>query len=106
MILFHVQRLSGGFVLSVVVAVVGLTAFCIRRSVASGFVFVAYLFAISTYLYLLGKPAILPRVPLVADLPVFPRHHGHDAPTRQPLDVGTHCPLANHPPALHLAHSV
>jgi len=60
MILFHVQRLSGGFVLTIIVAVVGLAAFCIKRSVAAGFIFVAYLVAISIYLYLLGTLHIYP----------------------------------------------
>ena len=62
MILFHVQRLSGGFVLTILVAVIGLPGFCIKRSVAAGFVFVAYLFAISIYLYLLGKSSACCRI--------------------------------------------
>jgi hypothetical protein len=54
MICFHVQRLSGGFVLTLLVGVVGLIVFSVRRSVAAGFIFLAYLIAISMYLYVLG----------------------------------------------------
>jgi hypothetical protein len=70
MIYFHVQRLSGGFVLTSVTAVVGLIAFTISHSIYTGLVFFAYLMAVATYLILLGKlglavvrcgPAIPPR---------------------------------------------
>ncbi|PHH88176.1 hypothetical protein CDD83_7877 [Cordyceps sp. RAO-2017] len=54
MIYFHVQRLSGGFVLVLVVAAAGLIGFSVASSVAVGFVFVAFLIAITTYLNLLG----------------------------------------------------
>ncbi|EJT52261.1 hypothetical protein A1Q1_05471 [Trichosporon asahii var. asahii CBS 2479] len=53
-ILFHVQRLAGGFVLAVIVSVFGCIGFAVSVSVASGFVFAAYLIGISTYLNLLG----------------------------------------------------
>lgn len=53
-ILFHVQRLSGGFVLAVIISVFGCIGFAVSLSVASGFVFAAYLIGISTYLNLLG----------------------------------------------------
>ncbi|BEI94424.1 uncharacterized protein CcaverHIS019_0608830 [Cutaneotrichosporon cavernicola] len=53
-ILFHVQRLAGGFVLAVIISVFGCIGFAVSLSVASGFVFAAYLIGISTYLNLLG----------------------------------------------------
>lgn len=54
MIYFHVQRLSGGFVLTLVVAACGLFAFSLQRSVGAGFVFVAYIVCIATYFNILG----------------------------------------------------
>ncbi|KAK4995664.1 hypothetical protein LTR66_004561 [Elasticomyces elasticus] len=58
---FLVQRLSGGFVLSVVVSVCGFIAFGFQYSWYGGFVYVAYLMAISTYLNLLGIMATMHR---------------------------------------------
>jgi len=55
MTFFLVQRLSGGFVLTVVVALCGLLAISFQYSARVGAVFVAYLFMLSTYLTLLGK---------------------------------------------------
>ncbi|RGP77985.1 glycosyl transferase [Fusarium longipes] len=54
MIYFHVQRLSGGFVLTLVIAICGLLAFSLQRSVSAGFVFVAYIVCIATYFNILG----------------------------------------------------
>ncbi|WXC44452.1 hypothetical protein QX201_004186 [Fusarium graminearum] len=54
MIYFHIQRLSGGFVLTLVIALCGLVSFSLQRSVSAGFVFVAYLICISTYFNILG----------------------------------------------------
>ncbi|KAF4946020.1 hypothetical protein FGADI_11524 [Fusarium gaditjirri] len=54
MIYFHVQRLSGGFVLTLVVAVCGLVTFSLQMSVSAGFVFVAYIVCIATYFNILG----------------------------------------------------
>ncbi|KAB5559938.1 glycosyl transferase [Coniochaeta sp. 2T2.1] len=54
MILFHVQRLSGGFVLSVICSLVGLASFSVTYSIAAGFVFVAYMMGVSLYLYTMG----------------------------------------------------
>ncbi|KAH6983617.1 hypothetical protein BKA56DRAFT_672274 [Ilyonectria sp. MPI-CAGE-AT-0026] len=54
MIHFHVQRLSGGFILTLVISFMGFIMFTIRFSVSVGFIFVAYLICISTYLNLLG----------------------------------------------------
>ncbi|SPJ88071.1 uncharacterized protein FTOL_12540 [Fusarium torulosum] len=54
MIYFHVQRLSGGFVLTLVIALCGLVAFSLQRSVSAGFVFVAYIVCIATYFNILG----------------------------------------------------
>ena len=59
MLYFHVQRLSGGFVLTVFAAICGLIGFTIRVNVYTGLVFAAYIIAVTTYLILLGKsPAI------------------------------------------------
>jgi hypothetical protein len=55
MIYFHVQRLSGGFVLTAAVGIVGLIIFIVKRSVGTAFVFLAYLVVISTYLNVLGQ---------------------------------------------------
>lgn len=52
---FLVQRLSGGFVLALLVSICGLIAFALQYSLFVGFVFVAYLIVLSTYLNLLGK---------------------------------------------------
>ncbi|KAF5664992.1 glycosyl transferase [Fusarium heterosporum] len=54
MIYFHVQRLSGGFVLTIVVAICGLVAFSLQKSVSAGFVFAAYIVCIATYFNILG----------------------------------------------------
>lgn len=54
MIYFHVQRLSGGFVITLAIAVCGLIGFSIQRSVSAGFVFVAYVVCIATYFNVLG----------------------------------------------------
>ncbi|RSL61030.1 hypothetical protein CEP54_006442 [Fusarium duplospermum] len=54
MIYFHVQRLSGGFVLTLAVGICGLIAFSIQKSVGAGFVFLAYLVSITTYFNVFG----------------------------------------------------
>ncbi|KAK3395088.1 hypothetical protein B0H63DRAFT_533600 [Podospora didyma] len=59
MIYFHVQRLSGGFALSLVVGIVGGVVFGLKVSVGSALTFFAYLLLISTYLYLLGIMATM-----------------------------------------------
>lgn len=59
MMYFHVQRLSGGFVLMLIVGVCGLVGFALERSVAVGFVFLAFLIIITTYLNLLGVMATM-----------------------------------------------
>lgn len=56
---FHVQRLSGGFILTIVVGICGLVGFTVQYSVAVGFVFVAFLVVITTYLNLLGVMATM-----------------------------------------------
>lgn len=52
---FLVQRLSGGFVLASIVSACGFIAFGLEYGWYGGFVFVAYLMAVSTYLNLLGN---------------------------------------------------
>lgn len=59
MIYFHVQRLSGGFVLTVLVGIVGFIIFTIKVNVGTGIVFILYLIAISMYLNVLGMPHCL-----------------------------------------------
>ncbi|KAK0733184.1 hypothetical protein B0T26DRAFT_808046 [Lasiosphaeria miniovina] len=59
MVYFHVQRLSGGFVLSLLVAAVGAVVVGAKVSVGPAFTFFAYLVLISTYLYLLGIMATM-----------------------------------------------
>lgn len=54
MIYFHVQRLSGGFILTNVVGLVGFLIFALRMDVVSGVVFYLYLIAIAMYLNILG----------------------------------------------------
>lgn len=54
MIYFHVQRLSGGFVLTTVVGLVGFIIFTLKMDVVSGVVFFLYLVAIAMYLNILG----------------------------------------------------
>lgn len=54
MIYFHVQRLSGGFVLTVLVGIVGFVIFAAKVNVVAGIVFFLYLVAISMYLNVLG----------------------------------------------------
>lgn len=54
MIYFHVQRLSGGFVLTCAVGVVGFIIFSTKMSVVSGIVFFLYIVAIAMYLNILG----------------------------------------------------
>ena len=55
MVYFHVQRLSGGFALSLAVGIVGGVIVGLKVSAGPAFTFFAYLLLISTYLYLLGK---------------------------------------------------
>lgn len=69
MIYFHVQRLSGGFVLTVLVGIVGFIIFAAKVDVATGIVFFLYLVAIAMYLNVLGMSQLLaqislPRAPL------------------------------------------
>lgn len=59
MIFFHVQRLSGGFVLTFLVALGGLVGFALQYSIAVGFIFAAYVIVITTYLNLLGIMATM-----------------------------------------------
>lgn len=54
MIYFHVQRLSGGFVLTILVGLVGFVIFAIKMSPVSGVVFFLYIIAIAMYLNILG----------------------------------------------------
>lgn len=54
MIYFHVQRLSGSFILTSIVGLVGFLIFSLKMDVVSGVVFFLYLIAIATYLSLLG----------------------------------------------------
>lgn len=55
MVYFHVQRLSGGFMLSLFVGVIGAVVFGIKISLTSALTFFAYLILLSTYLNVLGK---------------------------------------------------
>ncbi|KAK1834098.1 hypothetical protein QBC39DRAFT_301394 [Podospora conica] len=59
MIYFHVQRLSGGFVLSFVAGTVGAVIFGVKVSVNTGLTFLAYLCLVSTYLNILGVLATM-----------------------------------------------
>ncbi|KAK7420518.1 hypothetical protein QQX98_002716 [Neonectria punicea] len=54
MVYFQVQRLSGGFILTVLVSVVGLIVFTMQYSIGIGFIFVAYVVCLSTHFNLLG----------------------------------------------------
>lgn len=63
MIYFHVQRLSGGFVLTVLVGIVGFIIFTIKVNVGTGIVFILYLIAISMYLNVLGMLRCLSSTP-------------------------------------------
>ena len=54
MIYFHIQRLSGGFVLTLIVAACGFVGFSVQNSVPVGLVFAAYVILISTYFNVLG----------------------------------------------------
>lgn len=55
MIYFHVQRLSGGFVITILVGIVGFIIFAVKVNPLSGLVFFLYLVAIAMYLNVLGK---------------------------------------------------
>lgn len=59
MIYFHVQRLSGGFVLTVAVGVVGFIIFTVKMDVVSGVIFFLYLMGIAMYLNILGVMATM-----------------------------------------------
>ena len=59
MIYFHVQRLSGGFVLTLVIAVAGLIGYAVEYGIEVGFIFAGYLIAIATYFNLLGVMATM-----------------------------------------------
>nr|CAD70539.1 hypothetical protein [Neurospora crassa] len=59
MVFFHAQRLSGGFVLTLLVGLVGFIAFTVKTSVYAGLVFFAYLVLLATYLNILGIMATM-----------------------------------------------
>ena len=52
---FHVQRLSGGFVLTLLIALVGFCVMAAHGSPGAGAVFVAYVIVLASYMNLLGK---------------------------------------------------
>jgi hypothetical protein len=54
MISAHIQRLSGGAVLTVIIAIGGLIGYAIQGDPIPGLVFAAYTIIISTYLNILG----------------------------------------------------
>ncbi|KAK1753914.1 hypothetical protein QBC47DRAFT_429327 [Echria macrotheca] len=54
MVHFHVQRLSGAFVLSIIVGITGALLFYFKLSLGAALTFFAYFMFISTYLCLLG----------------------------------------------------
>lgn len=54
MIYFHVQRLSGGFVLTSMVGIVGFIIFSIKMDPVTGVIFLLYLVVIAMYLNVLG----------------------------------------------------
>jgi hypothetical protein len=59
MVYFHVQRLAGGFILTLAVAAVGFAAFMATHGFESGLVFVAYIIGVNSYLMLLGVMATM-----------------------------------------------
>lgn len=59
MIYFHVQRLSGGFVLTCAVGIVGFIIFTVKMNVVTGIVFFLYIVAIAMYLNILGVMATM-----------------------------------------------
>ncbi|KAK4208332.1 hypothetical protein QBC37DRAFT_453284 [Rhypophila decipiens] len=59
MIYFHVQRLSGGFMLSLTVGIVGGVVFGCKVSLSSALIFFAYTLLLSTYLNILGIMATM-----------------------------------------------
>jgi hypothetical protein len=52
---FLIQRLSSGFVLSIVVSICGLIAFSVQYSPRVGAIFLAYLIGLNAYLNIIGK---------------------------------------------------
>ncbi|KAG9511882.1 glycosyltransferase family 4 protein, partial [Aureobasidium melanogenum] len=59
---FLVQRFSAAFVLSSIVAICGLIAFGLQISWYAGFVYLIYLYALTTFLNLLGMLATMHRI--------------------------------------------
>lgn len=59
MIHFHIQRLSGGFFLTVLVGIGGWIGFGIQYSAMVGFIFFVFVIVITTYLNLLGIMATM-----------------------------------------------
>lgn len=59
MVFFHVQRLAGGFALTLLVGVVGTVIHIVKVGVAPAFTYFAYLVLISTYLNVLGIMATM-----------------------------------------------
>ncbi|KAM0270259.1 hypothetical protein ACHAQH_009489 [Verticillium albo-atrum] len=104
MIYFHVQRLSGGFILALLISVFGIIGFGLRMSVSSGFVFAAYLINVSTYLNLLGimstmhqnasplssgRNAFLQSMPILFISPILSTFvNGHDLEIYLPVMYG------------------
>lgn len=106
MIYFHVQRLSGGFMLSFLVGVVGAVIFGIKMSLTSAFTFLAYLMLLSTYLNVLGKCHLHPLIVHYTHSPILTRHNGDNAPERKPTLVWSCGAMEDYPCSLDLAHSL
>lgn len=62
---FIVQRFSAAFILTTIVALCGFFAFGAQNSWFDGFVFLIYLYALTTFLNLLGRSEQLDSEPLL-----------------------------------------
>lgn len=59
MALFHVERLAAGFILTILIALVGFTTMAVQVSPEAGGVFVAYVILLATYMNVLGIMATM-----------------------------------------------
>lgn len=103
---FLIQRLSGGFVLSLVVSVCGLLAFSVQYSPREGGVFMAYLVVLCAYLNIIGQqlfPSLL--IPLDSELTEYKRDSSYHAPQTLSIDVWPHGVMENVPIPFYLTGS-
>jgi hypothetical protein len=104
--MFLTQRLSGGFVITLLVGICGFIAFSVQLSLRAGSVFAAYLLILSTYLNLLGKKSLRQSPSKLLGINYNCRYYGNHAFPRQPFDIGPRRSVENISHSYHFASSI